>query len=112
MACTNNEEYAERMRIMSLHEAVWVYKKVTKHSVNGVPTGTSHAVVICDRGGSSLEVPGTQAATEQFLYSLAGNAPRFELEGFSAPLDFDSFRIEHLFSFSRGPDAGGLIIAG
>jgi hypothetical protein len=42
---------------------------------------------------------------------LPRNAARFELEGLSAPLDFDCFRIEHFISFTRRPDAGGTAVA-
>jgi hypothetical protein len=63
------------LRIVSLHDVVWVYKKVTKHSVNGVPTGTSHAAVICQRDGATLEVGGNEQATEQMLYQILGAAP-------------------------------------
>src|SRR5260221_230865 len=53
-------------------------------------------------GGDGAQHHGFAEGREYRAVGLAGNAARFELEGFSAPLDFDSFRIEHWFSFSPG----------
>src|SRR4029078_2683341 len=53
-------------------------------------------------GGHRAENDGFAERREYRSVGLTGNAARFELEGFSAPLDFDSFRIEHYISFSPG----------
>ena len=50
-------------------------------------------------GGDRAEHDGFAEGREHRAVGLTGNAARFELEGLSAPLDFDSFRIEHFFSF-------------
>ena len=53
-------------------------------------------------GGDGAQHHGFAEGREHRAVGLAGNAARFELEGLSAPLDFDSFRIEHFRSFSPG----------
>src|SRR5205085_5661042 len=57
--------------------------------------------------GDGAEDNGFAKGRENRAVGLAGNAARFELEGLSTPLDFDCFRIEHVFSFTPRPDAGG-----
>lgn len=37
-------------------DIVWLYKKITSYSVNFIPTGTSLAVLLYDRHGSSMEI--------------------------------------------------------
>ena len=41
---------------MHLNEIVWVHQKVTKHSVNFIPTGKSFAILIYDANGRTVEV--------------------------------------------------------
>src|SRR6185437_3651053 len=63
-------------------------------------------------GGDCAQHHGFAEGRENRAVGLAGNAARFELEGLSTPLDFNCFGIEHLLSFTRGPDAGGTASAG
>ena len=55
-------------------------------------------------GGDRAQHHGFAEGRENRAVGLAGNAARFELQGLSAPLDFDCFGIEHVFSFT--PRAG------
>ena len=55
-------------------------------------------------GGNCAQHHGFAEGREHRTVGLAGNSARFELEGFSAPLDFNCLRIEHVFSFT--PRAG------
>lgn len=60
--------------ILRNSDLLWAYKRVTKHSVNFVPTGKSHnAVLICD--GGTAEVAGSDQSTEALLAFVAQHAP-------------------------------------
>ena len=63
-------------------------------------------------GGHRAKHHGFAEGREDRAVGLAGNAARFELEGLTAPLDFNCFRIEHLLSFTPRPDACGDSFAG
>lgn len=63
------------LEVLHVNELVWIYKKVTKHSVNFIPTGSTYATVICTCFGGSVEVPGSQRKTENLLQDLAERAP-------------------------------------
>ena len=41
-------------------DIVWVYKKVTQHSINFIPTGKSFAALLYDRYGYSTEIQASQ----------------------------------------------------
>ncbi|MBI3651668.1 MAG: hypothetical protein HY231_11680 [Acidobacteria bacterium] len=63
--------------ILSINEIVWVYKKVTKHSYNFIPTGKTYATMIGDRRGKILEVSSNrnESNTEALVDRLAHQAP-------------------------------------
>jgi hypothetical protein len=63
------------LKILHLDDLLWVYKKVTKHSTNGVPTGTTYAAVLNQRNGRSLEIGGTEKAADEMLQRIYGNVP-------------------------------------
>lgn len=56
-------------------DVVWVYTRVTRHSLHFVPVGKSFTVVVCDRHGSKLEVPGSETQTVTTLREVLGQAP-------------------------------------
>ena len=66
--------------VMSLTEIAWVYKKVTRHSVNLIPTGTSHGLVIADRVGRMIELDigrgkGREQRVESFIQTVGQRLP-------------------------------------
>lgn len=63
------------LELMHLGEVLWIYKKVTKHYTNGIPTGTTTAAVVCDANGAILEVPCGEEGTNQFLEEVYQRAP-------------------------------------
>jgi hypothetical protein len=69
---------------LHVFDLVWAYKKVTKHSVNFIPTGTTSASVICTRYGQTLEV-NSGNGTEGFLQHIAERAP-WIIAGYSPEL--------------------------
>lgn len=63
------------LEVVHFSELAWCYPKVTKHSVNLMPTGTSHAAVVCHRRGS-LEVAAVDETHAQtFVQELQRRAP-------------------------------------
>ncbi len=73
------------LKVVHTTDVLWIYKKVTKHSYNGIPTGTTHAAVICTRHGESLEVPAGGPSTENILEEVYRRAP-WVIAGFSDEL--------------------------
>jgi hypothetical protein len=73
-----------------LVELVWAYKKVTKHSVNFIPTGKTYITVIWDRRRKSMEVSTgrSEQKTHRLLEALAERAP-WVLIGYSDELAGD-----------------------
>jgi len=63
------------LTVIHMSDVLWIYKKVTKHSTNGIPTGTTHAVMINTRNGGGVEVPASDGTTEQMLEELHRRAP-------------------------------------
>src|SRR5207244_1062320 len=47
------------LTILRLDDLVWIYQKITQHSINGINTGQSVAAVLCTRQGKSLELRGS-----------------------------------------------------
>jgi hypothetical protein len=63
------------LRPVRLEDVVWVHKKVTKHSVNFIPTGKTYEAVIVDRSGGSVSVQANEARTNQLLEHVTRRAP-------------------------------------
>jgi hypothetical protein len=57
-------------------DLAWVYKKVTKHSVNFIPTGKSYSIIIYGRHRQHIEVsvPSEKKANE-LLADFSGRVP-------------------------------------
>jgi hypothetical protein len=69
-----------------LEDTAWVYKKVTKHSVNFIPTGKTYEAVLWGRNGVMTSVSGKEPQVEKLLQTIATRAP-WVVGGFSAELD-------------------------
>ena len=63
------------LTLTRLDDLVWVYQKVTKHSVNFIPTGKSYAAILCDRNGARLEVQANEAQALALLNLLVNRNP-------------------------------------
>lgn len=63
------------IEIRSIKELVWVYPQTTSHSVNFVPTGKTHGLIICDSSGkyTQISLPSGDFAT--ILETLNEHAP-------------------------------------
>jgi hypothetical protein len=67
-------------------DLVWVYKKVTKHSVNFIPTGKTYAVVLVGRHRQLTEEQMKEKAVNEMLGDLATRVP-WALFGFDQNLE-------------------------
>ena len=63
---------------------LWAYKRVTRHSVNFIPTGKTYAGVLACYGGTA-EVTGRQAKVDSVLAFAAERVP-WAIFGFSDEL--------------------------
>ncbi len=71
--------------VSPLNDLAWAYKKVTKHSVNFIPTGKSYAVVLVGRHRQRVEEKMNEKATTELLTHLATFVP-WALYGFDQRL--------------------------
>jgi len=67
-------------------DLVWVYKKVTKHSVNFIPTGKTYSVILVGRHRQRIEEQMKEKAVNEMLADLAARIP-WILFGFTQDLD-------------------------
>jgi hypothetical protein len=72
--------------VSPIEDLAWVYKKVTKHSVNFIPTGKTYAVILVNRHRQRTEEQMKDDAVNELLVQLAGKAP-WALFGFDQNLD-------------------------
>jgi hypothetical protein len=67
-------------------DIVWIYKKVTKHSVNFIPTGKTYSVILVGRHRQRTEEQMKEDAVNQMMMDLAGRVP-WALFGFDKNLE-------------------------
>lgn len=67
-------------------DMVWIYKKVTKHSVNFIPTGKTYSVVLVGRQRQRTEEQMKEKAVNEMLGDLAARVP-WALFGFDKNLE-------------------------
>jgi hypothetical protein len=67
-------------------DLVWVYKKVTKHSVNFIPAGKSYSIIILGRHKQRVEVSMSEKRTNELLSELATRVP-WAIYGYQKELD-------------------------
>jgi hypothetical protein len=72
--------------VSPIEDLAWVYKKVTKHSVNFIPTGKTYAVILVGRHRQRTEEQMKEQAVNELLMQLAGRVP-WALFGFDQNLD-------------------------
>jgi hypothetical protein len=75
-------------KVTQLSEIVWVYQKVTRHSVNFIPTGKTYGVIIADKFGRKIEVDAGRGAQEKvasFVTALVNRIP-WVIAGYSDQL--------------------------
>lgn len=67
-------------------DLVWIYKKVTKHSVNFIPTGKTYSVVLLGRHRQRIEEQMKEKAVNEMLADLTARVP-WAIFGFTQDLE-------------------------
>jgi len=70
--------------LLRLRDLIWGYKKVTKHSVNFIPTGKTYQAILHCYGGNAA-VPAKEARVNEVLQFAQQRAP-WAVFGFSDQL--------------------------
>jgi hypothetical protein len=70
------------LKMARLPDVVWIYKKVTKHSYNFIPTGKTYSALVWSRSGESIEIALKEKKTEELLQAIAARIP-WVVAGFS-----------------------------
>ena len=84
--------------VLRLQDVLWAYKKITKHSVNFIPTGKTYEAIVHCYGGNAT-IPGSEKKVNEMLTFVQQRAP-WAIYGYSEPLaaTFNKQRQE----FARG----------
>ncbi len=72
--------------VSPIADLVWVYKKVTKHSVNFIPTGKTYSVALVGRHRQRIEEQMKEKAVNEMLADLTARVP-WALFGFNKDLE-------------------------
>ncbi len=71
---------------LAMRDVIWVYKKVTQHKTNFIPTHKSFAVVIRSRSGLILEFSANDRQTDELLQQAQLQVP-WAILGFDKQLE-------------------------
>jgi len=63
------------LKMARLADVVWIYKKVTKHSYNFIPTGKTYAALVWSRSGESVDISMKEKKTDELLQAIATRIP-------------------------------------
>ncbi len=83
--------------LLRLEDLLWAYKKITKHSVNFIPTGKTYEAILACYGGIAV-IKGTEQSVEGLLAFAKERAP-WAVIGYSA-------EIQQFFNTKRQEFAG------
>lgn len=72
--------------VSPIADLVWIYKKVTKHSVNFIPTGKTYSVVLVGRHRQRIEEQMKEKAVNEMLADMTARLP-WAIFGFDQNLD-------------------------
>ena len=72
--------------VSPIADMVWIYKKVTKHSVNFIPTGKTYSVVLLGRHRQRIEEQMKEKVVNEMVADLAARVP-WAIFGFDQNLD-------------------------
>lgn len=61
--------------LFNLEQIAWIYPKVTQHTTNGIPTGKTHAVVVIDRSGATLEISAKKEEVKKIMTEIMERIP-------------------------------------
>lgn len=72
--------------VSPVSDLVWIYKKVTKRSVNFIPTGKTYSVILVGRHRQRIEEQMKEKAVNELLVDLANRVP-WAIFGFDQNVD-------------------------
>jgi hypothetical protein len=75
-----------QVAVMRRDEIVWAYQKKTKNLRNGMPTGSTYALVLRDARGQLLELSSSEPDVKSYLARLGQETP-WVIFGFDQKLD-------------------------
>ena len=61
--------------ISPIGDLAWIYKKVTRHYTNGIPTGTTYTILIKGRHWQDLTLPMSEKRVDALYMDLATRVP-------------------------------------
>ncbi len=70
--------------VLRFQDVLWGYKKVTKHSVNFIPTGKTYEAIVACYGGTAT-IPGKERKVHELLAFVQERAP-WAMYGYSSEL--------------------------
>ena len=70
--------------VLRFHDVLWAYKKVTRHSVNFIPTGKTYEAIVACYGGTAT-IGGREKKVNELLTYVQQRAP-WAIYGFSDQL--------------------------
>jgi hypothetical protein len=70
--------------VLRFQDVLWGYKKITKHSVNFIPTGKSYEAIVACYGGTAT-IPGKEKSVNDLLAFVQQRAP-WAIYGYSDDL--------------------------
>lgn len=70
------------VQLTNLDQLMWVYKKVTSHSVNFIPTGKSYEIAICDKSGKEQKIKLAESLVDKTIEDILNHAP-WAIAGFN-----------------------------
>jgi hypothetical protein len=70
--------------VLRFRDVLWAYKKITKHSVNFIPTGKSYEAIVACAGGTAT-IPGKEKRVHDILTFVEQRTP-WAVYGFSDEL--------------------------
>lgn len=73
------------LKLFHLPDLVWLHEKVTRHSVNFIPTGKSYAACLYDRYSYSSEIQSSKPNVESLMALIIQQCP-WAVRGFSNEL--------------------------
>jgi hypothetical protein len=63
------------IELKKVTDLMWMYFQVTQHRTNFIPTGKTYAVILHDRHGEKVEIPGSEAQVMQLIEQIYTKAP-------------------------------------
>jgi len=70
--------------LLRFHDVLWGYKKITRHSVNFIPTGKTYEAIVACYGGTAT-IPGKEKKVNELLTFVQQRAP-WAIYGYSDQL--------------------------